>query len=149
MTTITLDVSLFRQRFATFADDVKYPDSTLDVQWIMACQYVSPEVCGSMTEDARTLALQLMLAHLLALGSVISAGGTGTGTPGISTGATVDKVAVSLASPPFGTSQWKYWLSLTPYGQQLLTLLAAQAAGGWYIGGLPERAAFRKVGGVF
>jgi hypothetical protein len=64
-------------------------------------------------------------------------------------GASVDKVSVTLTPPPV-KSQWQWWMSLTPRGAQLLALLKSKAAGGLYVGGLPaERAAFRKAGGVF
>lgn len=147
--TIAINYPLFRERFPQFAIPAVYPDAVLDVQWIMATQYVSDTEGGDMSTTARELALQLMTAHLLALGVIIAAGGTYAGTPGVTTGATIDKVSVTLAAPPFGTDQWRYWLNLTPYGAQLLALLGAQAAGGFYIGGLPERSAFRVVGGLF
>ncbi|MNJ79317.1 hypothetical protein D3C77_772930 [compost metagenome] len=44
---------------------------------------------------------------------------------------------------------WSYWLGMTPYGMQLMALLKVCTGGGLYVGGLPERAAFRSVGGIF
>lgn len=149
MSTITLDIAAFRALFLQFANAASYPDPLITAQWGMATAYVSPDTYGDMPAQARTYALQLMAAHLLALGTIIANGGTYTGTPGIVTQSKVGDIAVSLAQPPYGTSQWRYWLGLTPYGLQLLALLDAQAAGGFYVGGLPERSAFRKVGGIF
>lgn len=146
--TIELNLTLFRERFPQFAIPAVFPDAAVTVNWVMATQYVSDSSYGSMSVTARELGIQLMTAHLMAL-AVIQASNGGTGTPGIATGATIDKVSVSLATPPFGTSEWRYWLNLTPYGAQLLALLSAQAAGGFYIGGWPERSAFRVAGGVF
>lgn len=148
MSTITLDIAAFRALFPQFAGTPP-TDALITAQWGMATAYVSPDTYGDMPVAARTYALQLMTAHLLALGVIIANGGTYTGTPGVVTQSKVGDIAVSLAQPPYGTSQWRYWLSLTPYGLQLLALLDAQAAGGFYVGGLPERSAFRKVGGIF
>jgi hypothetical protein len=89
--------------------------------------------------------LMLMVAHLLTLAAQARTGGVS----GQVTSATIDKVSVSVAPPPGGDDAWAYWLGLTPYGLQLLALLKRCTAGGFYVGGLPERAAFRAVGGLF
>ena len=89
-------------------------------------------------------AIYLMVAHLLQLAANAAAGKPG----GQITTATIDKVSVTVAQAPV-TDSYRYWLNGTPYGQQLLALLARCAVGGAYVGGLPERAAFRSVGGVF
>jgi hypothetical protein len=98
----------------------------------------------ALSGQARYWGLNLMTAHLTAL-SVIIAGGQ---VPGLVQTATIDKVNVSLTPPPLKT-QYQWWLSLTPYGQQLFALLQVSSVGGYWIGGLPEVAAFRKTGGVF
>jgi hypothetical protein len=43
----------------------------------------------------------------------------------------------------------EYYLSGSVYGQMLWAMLNVASAGGVYLGGLPERRAYRKVGGVF
>lgn len=149
MSTIVLDIPAFRALFPQFASATDFPDALITAQWGLATAYISADTYGCMPVEARTYALQLMTAHLLALGVIIANGGTYTGTAGLVTASKVGDVQVTLAQPPYGTSQWRYWLSLTPYGLQLLALLDAQAVGGFYVGGLPERSAFRKVGGVF
>ena len=148
MTTIALDIPAIRALFPQFADTAAFPDALIAAQWGLACVYVSPEVWGDLVEQPRTYVLQLMTAHLLALG-VIIARGNYSGQPGVVLNSKVGDVQVGLAQPPYGTSPWRYWLMLTPYGQQLLALLDTLAVGGQYVGGLPERAAFRQVGGVF
>lgn len=148
MSTIALDIAAFRALFPQFAGDPP-SDALIMAQWGMATAYVSSDTYGDLPVTARTYALQLMTAHLLLIGQVIANGGAYTGTPGYVTQSKVGDVSVSLAQPPYGTSAWRYWLSLTPYGQQLLALLDAQAVGGFHVGGLPERSAFRKVGGIF
>lgn len=147
--TIVLDKTQFRQRFPAFANTTAHPDGALDVQWLVAVEYISAEPYGCLGETGRTLALQMMLAHLLALADIVAANGTNKGTPGVAVGATIDKVAVTLAQPPFGTSQWRYWLNTTPYGSQLLALLQTRSVGGFYIGGSPTRAAFRGPAGFY
>lgn len=148
MSTIALNIPLFRERFVQFAVPAAFPDAVIDMNWVMATQYVSDSSYGCVPVAARELAIQLMTAHLMAL-AVIIASNNGGGVPGIVTAATIDKVSVTLATPPYGTDEWRYWLNLTPYGTQLLALLSAQSAGGYYVGGWPERSAFRVAGGVF
>lgn len=147
MSTITLDLAAFRALCPQFADTTAFPDAAIQVQFDLATGYVSPDSYGDMPVPARTSALYLMTAHLLALG-VIIAQGNYTGQPGIVVASRVGDVQVQLQPPP-ERGQWRYWLNLTPYGAQLIALLDAQAVGGFFVGGLPERAAFRKVAGVF
>ncbi|GAB1830099.1 DUF4054 domain-containing protein [Achromobacter xylosoxidans] len=87
----------------------------------------------------------LITAHLLQLRLNASRGNGGL--PGALASATIDKVSVSFQAPP-ATDSWSHWLNLTPYGQQFLALSKSCTAGGLYVGGLPERAAFRNVGGL-
>ena len=147
MSTIVFDSATFRLLFAQFADPAAFPDVKLQADFDMATAYVSPDTYGDMPAPARAQALNLMTAHLLALGVIIAQNGY-QGQVGIIQGATVDHVAITLTPPPV-KSQWAWWLNTTPYGAQLAGLLDAQSVGGFYVGGLPERAAFRKVGGIF
>lgn len=146
---IELDIPEFRQRFPAFAMDAAYPDLAIETQWAMATLYAS-DTAYACLQDSQALVLQLYTAHLLALQAGPCAGvGAAPGQGGITTSASIDKVSVSMAQPPFGTSPWRYWLNLTPFGAQLLALLAARSAGGSYHGGSPTRAAFRGPAGGF
>lgn len=147
MSTITLDPAAFRALFPQFADPAKYPDAALSIQFDMATSYVSADTYGDMTAAARTNALYLMTAHLLALGAIIAQNNY-SGQVGVVQAATIDGVSVTLQPPP-QRGQWRWWLNTTPYGAQLVALLDAQSVGGFFVGGLPERAAFRRVGGGF
>lgn len=142
----TFDVAAFRLAFPAFADSTLFPTETLQMNWDTAGCYVdnTNSNCEALSGDCRLRALNLMTAHLTALSALVAAGQI----PGLVQTATVDKVSVSLTPPPLKT-QWQWWLSLTPYGQQLLALLQVSGVGGFYIGGLPELSAFRKVGGIF
>lgn len=141
--TIVLNSAEFRQIFPAFADPNTYPDTRLRASFTMATAFVSPDEYGDMALEFRPQALNLMLAHLLALGDMAAAGQTG-----VVIASRVGDVQVQLQPPP-ERGQWRYWLNQTPYGSQLVALLEMQSAGGFYVGGLPERSAFRKVGGVF
>ena len=144
---IALDLVAFRALFPQFADATKFPNVAIQMQFDLATSYVSADIYGDMSIPARTHALYLMTAHLLALGVIIATGNY-TGQPGILVSSRVGDVQVQLQPPP-QRGQWRYWLNLTPYGAQLVALLEMQSAGGFFVGGLPERAAFRKVGGIF
>lgn len=147
--TITLNFADFRAQTPQFADPIKYPDSTLQLQFDLATSYVTADTYGDMTEAVRTHAIYLMMAHLLALGVIIAQNATGGGGQlGVVQSATIGSVSVTLQPPPV-RGQWRWWLNNTPYGAQLTALLEMQSAGGFFVGGLPERAAFRKVNGVF
>jgi len=147
--TITLNIADFRAQTPQFADTTKYPDSTLQLQFDIATSYVTADTYGDMSEAVRTHAIYLTMAHLLALGVIIAQNvAGGGGQVGIVQSATIGSVSVTMQPPPI-RGQWRWWLNTTPYGAQLVALLEMQSAGGFFVGGLPERAAFRKVGGVF
>lgn len=147
MATHTLDIAVFRLLFPPFADPTKFPDAYIQAQWDMAVTYFG-DVDGCLFGGPeKQSALNLMTAHLMQLNILIAAGGS-AGAGGVLTGATIDKVSVTLAPPPFKNG-WQWWLAQTPYGAQLWALLQLKSAGGYYIGGLPERRGFRKVYGTF
>lgn len=147
MSTVTFDPATFRVLFPQFANETAFPTVKLQADFDLATAYISPDSYGDMPLAARTQALNLMTAHLLALGVIIAQNGY-QGQVGVVTAATVDHVQITLAPPPV-KSQWRWWLNATPYGAQLLGLLEMRSAGGFFVGGLPERDAFRKVGGIF
>lgn len=134
------DVAAFRVAFPAFASDVIYPDALINAQAANALCFLGTHNCG-----CDTLSWQLMTAHLLALAT---AQASGSGQSGQVTSASIDKVSVSITPPPTRDG-FTYWLGMTPYGLQLFALLSRCAAGGIYVGGRPERSAFRSVGGTF
>jgi len=144
---IEFDPALFREQFPQFSDDVKYPDAFLQMYWDMATCYISDSDYGFLSGDCRVLAINLMTAHLVLISALNAGDGTPT-DPGVVTSSSVDKVSISIQPPP-NQDQWSWWLSKTPYGQQLEALLSANIVGGYTIGGLPEKSAFRRVGGFF
>lgn len=148
MSVISFDVTVFRASFPAFLNSAKYPDATLQSFFDTASIYINPEtgsgLIGGLNDAAKTRALNLMTAHLAQLSSMIAAGQT----PALVQSSSIDKISVSLTPPP-AKSHLQWWLSLTGYGAQLLALLQAKTAGGFYIGGTPELASFRKSGGRF
>lgn len=145
MATLTFDVTAFRLQFPAYADATLFPDATLQMYWDNATCYIDDNGSyGWLQGTCRQLALNLMTAHLVALSVIVAAGQV----PGLMQTATIDKVSVGLTPPPL-KNQWGWWLSLTPYGQQLWALLQVNSVGGFYTGGAPELAAFRRIGGFF
>jgi hypothetical protein len=141
---LTFNYSNFILEFPAFNNAVAFPEATLAIYWNTGTYFVSDVSYGWLQGAQRQYALDLMCAHLVALSVIVAAGQI----PGVVTQATIDKISVSLQEPP-KPNQWQWWLNQTPYGQQLLALLAASIVGGMYIGGLPELSGFRRVGGVF
>lgn len=132
------DLSAFRAAYPVF-DSV--PDATVQAAATSALCLIGQDGC-----DCDVQQWQLMVAHMLYIQGQVA---TGNGNAGAVTSATIDKVSVAFAAPPFGTSAYKFWLFKSPYGSQLLAMLDRCSKGGVYVGGLPERSAFRSVGGVF
>lgn len=95
--------------------------------------YFSP--CMEVCCDKYQLIIFLMAAHLLALQNNIANGDT---AGGLQTGASIDKVSVTVAPPPFSNG-FEYYLNQTTYGQQLLALLNLLIASPDYVGGSFQR----------
>jgi hypothetical protein len=147
MSSIVFDPDTFRVLYPQFASSSAFPTPALQARFDLATAYVSSDIYGDMPPAARAQALNLMTAHLLAVG-VLIAQNNYSGQVGVVTGATIDKVAITLQPPP-DRGQWRWWLNATPYGAELVALLDMQSVGGFFVGGLPERLAFRRVGGGF
>ncbi len=157
--TIAYNDENFRKLFPAFADETQWPEETLQLYWDTGSDFIGTQdcPCNILNNGSLQFAHDLMAAHiatLLAVPTDGSAGGGGgsSSTPGGGSGviqsATIGSVSVSMMQPP-AKDMWQYWFAQTPYGQQLLALLQIKGVGGLYIGGLPERLGFRKVGGVF
>lgn len=143
MATLVLNIPAFRVAFPAFADEGAFPKCQLEAMWATATCYVSDCNYGTLRNGCREYAISLMMAHLMALSVIVASGQI----PATVNASSIDVISVSLTVAP-ATSQFAWWLNLTPYGQNLSTLLAVRSAGGWYVGGRPETDAFRKVYGV-
>lgn len=142
---ILFNSALFRKLFKAFANEIEYDNCVLQTYWDQATSYVSNANYGWMAGCDRALAINQMTAHLIAISEIIASGQI----PSLETGASIDKISVTLEPPPV-KSQFDWWLSLTPYGQMLLALLGVKAAGGWGVGGSFTRAGFRTgTGNIF
>lgn len=142
--TYTFDIPNFRIDYPAFSNATTFPDVTLQLYWDNATCYIDNLNYGYLNGDCRYQALTLMTAHLASLSVLIASGQI----PGLVQTSTIDKISVGLTPPPL-LNQFQWWLCITPYGQSLLALLQVSSVGGFYIGGLPERLAIRKVGGTF
>lgn len=145
------DDTLFRTQFPEFSDTTQYPQSLISGYWDMAAIFISSDDSpyNMLNGDALALALNQMTAHLMTMGANAASGvSPGSEQGGYETSSSIDKISVSRMTPPV-KGMWQFWLAQTPYGQALLALLSVMSVGGTFAGGLPEREAFRKVGGVF
>lgn len=129
------DKAEFRLIFPEFADENQFPDAMIDFQLEVGKVYVG---------DHSKVYTQLIVAHLLQIRS-LTADGQHTMITKL---ANEGDVSISLVQPP-NDDNFTYWLNVTPYGMQLLSLLECDSIGGFYISGLPERTSFRKFGGIF
>ncbi|MFY1028171.1 DUF4054 domain-containing protein [Actinobacillus seminis] len=136
----------FRKKFPVFNN---VSDDVIELWKEVASEYLKPSF--ALNEKRFSIALDLMTAHLLHCNNYPQGVSENVGTTsatGLVTSASEGSVSVSFTPPPTKDA-WDHWLALSPYGVQLWALLQQLAAGGLYIGGLPERKAVRKVGGVF
>ncbi len=141
-----LNLATFRATFLAFSNTVVFSDMMINAYYAQACEYVdSNDTLDGLNGTTLDFALQLVTCHLLQIAYNIS-NGLSINQPIVS--ANEGSVTVTFVPPPAKTA-WEYWLSSTPYGQQVWALLSVQAVGGWSVGGLPETSAFRKVGGLF
>jgi hypothetical protein len=142
------DEIYFRAQYRFFTDNVKYPRGLLLANFTLATSYIYAGGNGwsGLQGNQQRDALFMMTAHLTRLNDLINEN-DGT-APALVSQAKIDKIAVTLNMPPKG-SQLQWWLNLTPWGAMLYTLLEMLSVGGTYVGALPERAAFRRVGGGF
>lgn len=144
----TLDIAVFRALFPEFLNATAFPDAVIQAQWDVAVSAMGDQDGWALSGAALRNALNYLTAHQMKLALIANTGGGGSGVAGVVTGATIDKVSVQLAAPTT-KGGWQYWLASTPYGVALWAFLQMKSAGGLYIGGRPERRAFRKVGGYF
>lgn len=144
MGVISYNDDAFRALFpAYFPVTAQFLPAMIQAYWDVATAYVSDRTggcyVGGMSVKQQTLALNLMTAHLLYLSGLAQSGNT----PGVVTGATIDKISVTLQPPP-APNQWQWYLNQSSYGQQLLALLQVASVGGVYVSsGVPGRAGFQ------
>lgn len=134
-----MDTQAFRTMFPAF---VEQDESRLALWGEMASDFLKESwaLSGKTFQHAHFL----LTAHLLILADKAE-NGNATGTV---QSASEGSVSVSFVAPP-SRNGWEFWLASTPYGTQLWALLTSLGSAGLYLGGLPERQAVRKVGGVF
>jgi hypothetical protein len=144
MATHTLDIAAFRIKYPAFSNVSKYSNAFLQQCWDVATCYIHDNDYGSLTGDCLQLALELMTAHIATVSTATNSGQSS----GLVSASSVGDVSVTMTVPTI-KSQLQFWLLQTPYGVQLLALLGVKGVGGIYVGGLPERTGFRKIGGTF
>jgi hypothetical protein len=144
MSDYEFDIVKFRIDYPAFSDIVLFPDDMLQGFYDSATCYISDCNYGYLRNGCRYKAITLMTAHLAQLSVIIA----NKQVPGIVQSAAISAINVSLTPPPI-PNQFQWWLNTTAYGQMLLALLQIKSVGGIYIGGSPERSAFRSFRGRF
>jgi hypothetical protein len=144
--TLTYTDADFRAEFPFFADTTAYPEAQLQGYFNQGSVWISTMNWGVLRDQARQNALYMMTAHLQAEADANIANNNAPNN--IEVSASIDKIRVAVMPPKVGNF-WQQWLAQTPYGQQLLALLQSRSVGGFLVGGNPELAAFRRVGGGF
>lgn len=146
------DPNTFRLMFPEFANPVIYTDAYLQAKWSIAKCFISIRGCwaGCATQDCQANIAYYLVAHLVALDDAAKppVDGTAPAPIGKVSSASIDKVSVTIMSPP-ATDSWDWWLHQTRYGDMLVALLPAMCATVAYVGGSPERMAIRKAFGRF
>lgn len=133
-----LDPAEFRQEFPEFADPTQFPDALIRRHHLSANTIFArnAETTNLLSPDVQRLIISLLTGHLIKLEAELLDADTDSG---ITVSASVGSVSVSLAPPPFGGDQWRYWLNLTGYGSQALALMEAQMVGGFFVPSTAER----------
>jgi hypothetical protein len=137
---VVLDIAEFKELYPAFSD---LTDTTITNSFNMASMFIENETNCYLDEDQLKTVMYMMTAHLLQIQT-----NTAKNTSGVVTSASIDKVSVTIAEPKNKT-EFSHFMNQTPYGTQLLALFKMLAVGGFYIGGRPEVASFRKAGGTY
>lgn len=135
---LTFDYASFIIVAPSYSNLTTYPEAAIQNYWNMATNYMSTlATFGQLQGTQRQYGLNLLTAHLLYIAG-LTQGGT---VPYLMQSSTIDKVSVTLTPPPL-KNQFVWWLSSSPYGQELYALLQVKSVGGLYIGGSLQRFAF-------
>lgn len=103
--------------------------------------FFSTKNYGRLKNDDRKTAFYLFCAHLSLLyfkNSTAMQTGAASNGAGLVASANVGEVSVSYVQIP-NLDNLEYWLSLTPYGLELLALLEIYTSAPFYFGGSFER----------
>lgn len=137
---VSLVVSEFKAQYPAFADT---QDAVIQSAFDMSSVFIENDTNCFLDDAKLKTVLYLMTAHLLQVNI-----NTTSGSSGVVTSASIDKVSVSIAEPKNKT-EFSYFLNQTPYGMQLSALFKVLSMGGFYIGGNNEIGSFRKAGGTY
>ena len=99
-----------------------------------ALNYIEIHFCHLRPKQKQYVVF-LLTAHLLCQQDAINKGET---AGGLQTGASIDKISVSVAPAPY-SDNFDYWLSLSKYGLELLAFLNTIPATPGYVPGTKAR----------
>lgn len=146
MPKVAFNASRLRASIPSLVNETLYPTAVLQMKWILSTVIVTDETGdGVLTEMQREAVLDLMVAHLLEIDSMIALGQNVVNIQG----ASIDKVSVT-ATAPVATTALQLWLQTTAHGQTIRIILQAATRGGFYIGGsTTEKRSIRRAAGQF
>lgn len=142
-----IDVIEFRDKFPAFANPELYPTDSILLMADMVDCYIDVSSRWFKCIKCQELMTELLTAHLLSINGTPAA--PASGSTGIISNTTVGSVSVGFTSASSSKAAFTTWLGKTIYGEQLIALLSRLSIGIGYVGGSPERRAFRKTGGRF
>lgn len=126
-----------REAFPEFSSPEQFPDAMIQNNITQAGCYVSTANSGDIDFNCRTLMIELVACHLIALSYAMQEQANGSGTTGGIVGqisrATIGEVTVSVAVPA-NKNELQYWLNQTLYGQRFLALVRAKVSPIYYGG---------------
>ena len=135
MSSVTISIDCFYNQYPQFF--VEAYEKICPFCLKRAAAYISTVNGGLLCGCKRVQAIYLLAAHLSQL-TYQAQQNQGASGSGMVASATVDGVSVSYVQIP-NMNQFDYWLSLTPYGAELLFLLNTLTAVPTYHGGSFER----------
>ncbi|MBC8950247.1 DUF4054 domain-containing protein [Xenorhabdus sp. TS4] len=122
-------IDQFRLEFPQFSDTVKFPDAQIQFRLRLA----DKQLDGNRFGDMFSYAVELMVAHYMALWAAdsrsVAAGGAGGANSGVLSSKAVDKVSASYDTGATLNPNAGFWNN-TRYGSEFYELLLSFGAGG-------------------
>ena len=137
MSQVQVSYSDFTTRFPEFSNKTQYPEPLITSYIDEAEQYISTQNFR-IAPSNRILAIEYMIAHLIALSNIDAAGTVqGQQSGNITTSATVDGVSRSILAP-IADNSFAQWIQSTPYGKKYWALMTANNATPIFFPGTPR-----------
>lgn len=140
MPDLIFNAEVFREQIVQYADAALYPDALLLSYWNFSLNFCSEKINIFAQISSQQLILNLFIAHFIYINHKLNR----KDLPVVLASSSAGAESASFTPPPVGNSPFRYWLSTSPYGNQILGILDLLGVGGILIGGSPEKSAFRN-----